>query len=112
MRSPRAFRGRLQGLVKAGLPALNYTYFVVDEPCFVGRAADGTLLENKTTWPNGLKVTSPLDIPNTPNLAFGRAWLLRARARALYPPGFAHAVKPRRMPMPVATARHRSPCDR
>jgi alpha-galactosidase len=45
----------LDALVKHGLHKLNYTYFVVDEPCFAGRTADGTLIENKTTWPNGLK---------------------------------------------------------
>lgn len=45
----------LRGMVDAGLHKLNYTYFIVDEPCFVGRDADGTLIENKTTWPNGLK---------------------------------------------------------
>ena len=45
----------LNGLVKFGLNKLNYTYFIIDEPCFIGRAADGTLLENKTTWPTGLK---------------------------------------------------------
>jgi hypothetical protein len=45
----------MNGLVKYGLNKLNYTYFIVDEPCFTGRAADGTLLENKTTWPTGLK---------------------------------------------------------
>lgn len=33
----------------------NYTYFIVDEPCFAGRDADGNLIENKTTWPTGLK---------------------------------------------------------
>ena len=48
-------RRYMQGLIKAGLNKLNYTYFVVDEPCFAGREADGTLIENKTTWPNGLK---------------------------------------------------------
>ena len=41
----------MQGLIKSGLSKLNYTYFVVDEPCFTGRDADGALLENKTTWP-------------------------------------------------------------
>lgn len=45
----------LDALVKHGLHKLNYTYFIVDEPCFAGRAADGTLIENKTTWPTGLK---------------------------------------------------------
>ena len=45
----------LNGLVKFGLNKLNYTYFIIDEPCFIGRAADGTLLENKTTWPTGLQ---------------------------------------------------------
>ena len=45
----------LNGLLKYGLNKLNYTYFIIDEPCFIGRAADGTLLENKTTWPTGLK---------------------------------------------------------
>ena len=45
----------MNGLVKHGLNMLNYTYFIVDEPCFIGRAVDGTLLENKTTWPTGLK---------------------------------------------------------
>jgi alpha-galactosidase len=45
----------LRGFVDAGLNKLGYEYFIVDEPCFVGRNADGTLIENKTTWPNGLK---------------------------------------------------------
>ena len=44
----------LDGIVANGLNTLNYTYFIVDEPCFVGRDASGTLLENKTTWPHGL----------------------------------------------------------
>jgi hypothetical protein len=48
-------RKYMNGLVSNGLNALNYTYFIIDEPCFIGRAADGTLLENKTTWPAGLK---------------------------------------------------------
>lgn len=48
-------RRYMQGLVNAGLNKLNYTYFVVDEPCFAGRTPDGELIENKTTWPNGLK---------------------------------------------------------
>ena len=40
----------------AGLHKLGYTYFIIDEPCFTGRdPASGQLLENKTTWPNGLK---------------------------------------------------------
>eukprot|EP00729_Bicosta_minor_P024184 gene24184-14456_t len=38
-----------------GLHLKNYTYFIVDEPCFAGRDADGNLIENKTTWPTGLK---------------------------------------------------------
>jgi hypothetical protein len=38
-----------------GLNKKNYTYFIVDEPCFTGRTADGSLIENKTTWPTGLK---------------------------------------------------------
>jgi alpha-galactosidase len=45
----------MQGLVKAGLNRLNYTYFVVDEPCFAGRDENGVLIENATTWPHGLK---------------------------------------------------------
>eukprot|EP00937_MAST-01D_sp_MAST-1D-sp2_P004890 g4890.t1 len=46
----------LDALVKHGLPSLNYTYFIVDEPCFAGRdPVTGELVENKTTWPNGLK---------------------------------------------------------
>lgn len=45
----------MNALVAAGLNKLNYTYFVVDEPCFAGRDTDGNLIENKTTWPNGLK---------------------------------------------------------
>jgi alpha-galactosidase len=45
----------MNSLVAAGLNKLNYTYFIVDEPCFTGRAADGTLIENRTTWPNGIK---------------------------------------------------------
>jgi len=49
-------RRYLAGLVDAGLPALGYKYFIVDEPCFTGRdAATGELLENRTTWPGGLK---------------------------------------------------------
>ena len=48
-------RAYMNGMVKAGLNTLNYTYFIVDEPCFTGRDADGTLLENKTNWPTGLK---------------------------------------------------------
>jgi hypothetical protein len=44
-------RRYMQGLIKSGLSKLNYTYFVVDEPCFTGRDADGVLLENKKTWP-------------------------------------------------------------
>lgn len=48
-------RKYMNGLVTHGLNTLNYTYFIVDEPCFTGRATDGTLLENKTTWPTGLK---------------------------------------------------------
>eukprot|EP00039_Didymoeca_costata_P021050 m.343237 g.343237 ORF g.343237 m.343237 type:complete len:490 (+) comp22544_c0_seq1:100-1569(+) len=44
----------LDAIVSAGLPSLNYTYFIVDEPCFPGRAANGTLLENRTAWPNGI----------------------------------------------------------
>eukprot|EP00041_Stephanoeca_diplocostata_P003081 m.31727 g.31727 ORF g.31727 m.31727 type:complete len:382 (-) comp14025_c0_seq3:1217-2362(-) len=48
-------RRYMTGLVQAGLNKLNYTYFIIDEPCFVGRDANGTLLENRTTWPNGLK---------------------------------------------------------
>ena len=51
----RLARQYMNGMVAVGLNKLNYTYFIVDEPCFIGRAADGTLLENKTTWPNGLK---------------------------------------------------------
>jgi hypothetical protein len=31
----------MNGLVKHGLNKLNYTYFIVDEPCFVGRDAKG-----------------------------------------------------------------------
>ena len=34
---------------------LNYTFFVIDEPCFTGRDGSGALMENKTTWPHGLK---------------------------------------------------------
>ena len=30
-------RSYLRGLVNHGLPALNYTYFIVDEPCFTGQ---------------------------------------------------------------------------
>jgi alpha-galactosidase len=45
----------MQGMVAAGLNKLNYTYFIIDEPCFIGRDASGELIENKTTWPNGLK---------------------------------------------------------
>eukprot|EP00729_Bicosta_minor_P023186 gene23186-28846_t len=45
----------MNAMVAKGLNEKNYTYFIVDEPCFAGRAADGTLLENKTTWPTGLK---------------------------------------------------------
>lgn len=39
----------LNAIVKAGLngPPLNYTYFIVDEPCFVGRSANGSLIENR-----------------------------------------------------------------
>jgi alpha-galactosidase len=48
-------RQYMNGLVAHGLNKLNYTYFIIDEPCFTGRDASGTLLENKTTWPNGLK---------------------------------------------------------
>lgn len=48
-------RKYMNGIVAAGLNKLNYTYFIVDEPCFIGRDASGALLENKTTWPNGLK---------------------------------------------------------
>ena len=40
----------MNALVSAGLHKKNYTYFIVDEPCFAGRTADGTLVENKTTW--------------------------------------------------------------
>ena len=48
-------RRYLGALVAHGLPALNYSYFVVDEPCFAGRdAATGALLENRTAWPGGL----------------------------------------------------------
>eukprot|EP01047_Picozoa_sp_COSAG01_P091230 COSAG01_NODE_22880_length_837_cov_1.012195_1_plen_87_part_00 len=45
----------MQGILQWGLHKLNYTYFIVDEPCFAGRDADGVLIENKTTWPHGLK---------------------------------------------------------
>ena len=45
----------MAGLVKSGLNKKGYKYFIVDEPCFTGRDADGTLKENRTTWPNGLK---------------------------------------------------------
>ena len=45
----------MNALVKRGLNKLNYTYFIVDEPCFTGRDASGALIENKTTWPHGLK---------------------------------------------------------
>lgn len=48
-------RRYLQGILQWGLHKLNYTYFIVDEPCFTGRDADGVLIENKTTWPHGLK---------------------------------------------------------
>ena len=39
----------------SGLRDLGYTVFVVDEPCFVGRNKNGSLIENTTTWPRGLK---------------------------------------------------------
>lgn len=39
-----------KGLVKAG-----YTVFIVDEPCFAGRDAGGSLMANSTTWPSGFK---------------------------------------------------------
>ena len=45
-------RRYMQGLIKHGLNKLNYTYFVVDEPCFTGRDENGVLMENKTTWPS------------------------------------------------------------
>ena len=45
-------RRYMQGLIKHGLNKLNYTYFVVDEPCFTGRDENGVLIENKTTWPS------------------------------------------------------------
>jgi len=48
----------LQAIVDRGLQALGYTLFIVDEPCFVGRDASGVLIENHTTWPNGLKAFS------------------------------------------------------
>ena len=49
-------RHYMNGIVAAGLNKLNYTYFIVDEPCFTGRdPATGQLIENKTTWPNGMK---------------------------------------------------------
>ena len=41
-------------MVKSGLVAAGYTVFIVDEPCFTGRDASGALLQNTTTWPNGL----------------------------------------------------------
>eukprot|EP01051_Picozoa_sp_SAG22_P011110 SAG22_NODE_1045_length_5866_cov_1.781516_3_plen_332_part_00 len=48
-------RRYMKGMVAAGLNQMNYTYFIIDEPCFIGRDANGELLENKTTWPTGLK---------------------------------------------------------
>jgi alpha-galactosidase len=43
-------------LVDTGLVDAGYTTFIVDEPCFTGRdSTTGVLLENRTTWPNGLK---------------------------------------------------------
>jgi hypothetical protein len=39
----------LKGMVDNGLNKLGYEYFIVDEPCFVGRDANGELIENKTT---------------------------------------------------------------
>eukprot|EP00041_Stephanoeca_diplocostata_P019088 m.405408 g.405408 ORF g.405408 m.405408 type:complete len:596 (+) comp21206_c0_seq4:628-2415(+) len=43
-------------LVAKGLVASGFSVFVVDEPCFVGRDPQtGELIENVTTWPNGLK---------------------------------------------------------
>ena len=45
-------RRYMQGLIKHGLNRLNYTYFVVDEPCFTGRDKNGVLIENETTWPS------------------------------------------------------------
>lgn len=48
-------RDYLEGMVRADLPSLNYTYFIVDEPCFAGRDPDtGRLIENATRWPTGL----------------------------------------------------------
>ena len=49
--SEETSRRYMNGIVSAGLNKLNYTYFIVDEPCFIGRDASGALLENKTTWP-------------------------------------------------------------
>lgn len=47
----------MDGIVKTGLhlPPFNFTYFIVDEPCFIGRDSNGILVENSTTWPKGLK---------------------------------------------------------
>eukprot|EP00051_Salpingoeca_urceolata_P029130 m.6401 g.6401 ORF g.6401 m.6401 type:complete len:868 (-) comp2629_c0_seq1:146-2749(-) len=42
-----------QALVDTGLRDVGYSVFVVDEPCFLGRHSDGTLMENTTAWPQG-----------------------------------------------------------
>eukprot|EP01060_Flectonema_neradi_P008188 TRINITY_DN15853_c0_g1_i1.p1 TRINITY_DN15853_c0_g1~~TRINITY_DN15853_c0_g1_i1.p1 ORF type:complete len:525 (+),score=100.36 TRINITY_DN15853_c0_g1_i1:57-1631(+) len=45
-------------MVKAGLVDAGYRVFIVDEPCFIGRDSTGQLVQNSTTWPNGLKAFS------------------------------------------------------
>ena len=40
-------------MVSTGLVAKGYTTFIVDEPCFAGRDANGSLVANSTQWPSG-----------------------------------------------------------
>ena len=47
-------RKQADAMVAKKLVSAGYTYFIVDEPCFVGRDnLTGRLLPNSTTWPNG-----------------------------------------------------------
>eukprot|EP01121_Diplochlamys_sp_Union-15-3_P017135 TRINITY_DN5972_c0_g1_i1.p1 TRINITY_DN5972_c0_g1~~TRINITY_DN5972_c0_g1_i1.p1 ORF type:complete len:529 (-),score=71.78 TRINITY_DN5972_c0_g1_i1:40-1626(-) len=44
-----------EAIISTGMRDAGYNVFVVDEPCFVGRDQNGSLIENSKTWPNGLK---------------------------------------------------------